>query len=111
MVAKLTDFGSILFAAARHELRQPLLLYSKIAQSVTLSGFEKVRMQHEVLGMMQDRINALQAAVGGIKTSARLWHWQVRGRLNQLPVNEKGRTVAGLCQRRDGNLSLVSRWQ
>jgi hypothetical protein len=108
MTAKLTDFRVVLFTAGRYELRQPLVLNSKIAQSMTLSGFEKVRMQHEVLGMMQARINALQAAVGGIKTSALLWHWAAKGRLERLPVQTKGGpTVVGLWSRTDGALTAA----
>ena len=57
-------------------------------------------MQHEVLCLMQSKINALQAALGAIRTSALWYRWASNGRLAKLPVQVKGgEWVTGLWSR------------
>ena len=49
------------YAIARYELRKPLVQYSKVAHSISWTGFQKTRAQHMTLLTMDRNIGSLHA--------------------------------------------------
>ena len=66
----LMDMEVLLFICFRYDSRRPLVHHATICQSLSTSGFERVRREFAVLLKLWDRIGAVQEAIGLVRTSA-----------------------------------------
>ena len=78
----LIDLPMLVFSLARYSMRQPLLMYGECAQSLSVTGFERVRIQSSTLRSMDENISALHACRGVVGISMRVASFIGRGRAN-----------------------------
>ena len=75
----LSDLPLMMFTLARYEMRKPIISYGGPAQGLSVTGFERVRLQRASYYLLDSRVAALHACIGLIGVSARLhayiWPW------------------------------------
>jgi hypothetical protein len=69
----LLDADMLLFICFRYDSRRPLVHFSKLSQSLTVSGFERVKQEFVTLDRLRARIGGVHAAIGLVRTSALLF--------------------------------------
>ena len=75
----LMDLPMLVFSLARYSMRQPLLHYGECAQSLSVTGFERVRIQSSTLRSLDENLSALHVCRGVVGISMRMatfiWPW------------------------------------
>ena len=89
----LMDMEVLLFICFRYDSRRPLVHHATICQSLSTSGFERVRREFAVLLKLWDRIGAVQEAIGLVRTSAFLFACTGRAQDGRRPPHLSTRTI------------------